>query len=241
MKQHEAVILAMRQNGGYATLGQLYQAVPKIPDCKWGTKTPFATIRRIVQKHKEFFKIRPGLWALTSEKENVLGLFSSQEAQSKEREYSHYFFQGLVAEIGNLKGFQTFVPAQDKNKPYAKQRLGDIATLSKVHEFTYAEVLRKAQTIDVAWFNDRKFPNSFFEIEHSTDIYNSLLKFVELQDFRIKFYIVADSQRQAEFDNKILLNAFAPIKPFVKFWNYDSVLDLHTKVTASNLAEQALL
>ena len=241
MKQHEAVILAMKQNGGYATLGQLYQTAPKIPDCKWGTKTPFATIRRIVQEHDEFFKIRPGLWALTSEKEKVMQLFSGKTTQATQREYSHYFFQGLVAEIGNLKGFQTFIPAQDKNKPYAKKKLGDVTTLSKIYEFTYAEVLRKAQTIDVAWFNSRKYPSSLFEIEHSTDIYNSLLKFVELQDFRTNFYIVADNQRQAEFESKISLNAFVPIKSFVKFWNYDSVLDLHTKVAASNLAEQALL
>lgn len=241
MKQHEAVILAMKQNGGYATFGQLYQIAPKIPGSTWGTKTPFATIRRIVQQHDEFFKIRPGLWALTSEKDKVLRLFGAEGVKTKEREYSHYFYQGLVAEIGNLKGFQTFIPAQDKNKPYAKQKLGDVTTLSKLYEFTYADVLRKAQTIDVSWFNVRKYPNSFFEIEHSTDIYNSLLKFVELQDFRASFYIVADSQRQAEFNSKISLAAFEPIKPIVKFWNYDSVLDLHTKVTASNLVEQVLL
>ena len=240
MKQYEAVILAMKQNGGYATLGQLYQTAPKIPGSTWGTKTPFATIRRIVQEHDEFFKIRSGLWALTSEKEKVLRLFSEEKPHTKEREYSHYFFQGLVTEIGNLKGFQTFVPAQDKNKPYAKQKLGDVATLSKLYEFTYTGVLRKAQTIDVSWFNVRRYPNSFFEVEHSTDIYNSLLKFVELQDFRTNFYIVADSQRQAEFTDKIMLNAFASIKPFVKFWNYDSVLDFHAKAAASNIAEQAL-
>jgi hypothetical protein len=93
----------------------------------------------------------------------------------------------------------------------------------------------------VVWFNVRKYPNSFFEIEHSTDIYNSLLKFVELQDFRTHFYIVADPLRQAEFDNKLSSSAFAPIKSYVKFWNYDSVLDLHAKITASNIAEQALL
>ena len=108
MKQHEAVILAMKQNGGYATFGQLYQAAPKIAGSKWGTKTPFASIRRIVQQHDDFFKIRPGLWALTSEKERVLRLFSGEEAKPKEREYSHYFYQGLVAEIGNLQGFQTY-------------------------------------------------------------------------------------------------------------------------------------
>ncbi len=241
MKQHEAVLLAMKQNGGYATLGQLYQTAPKIPGCAWGTKTPFATIRRIVQVNDEFFKVRPGLWALTSEKEKVLRLFSGETTQPKERDYSHYFFQGLVAEIGNLKGFQTFVPAQDKNRPYANQKLGDVTTLSKLHEFTYAEVLRKAQTIDVSWFNVRKYPNSFFEIEHSTDIYNSLLKFVELQDFRTGFYIVADSQRQAEFNDKMTLSSFASIKPFIKFWNYDSVLDFHAKATASNIAERALI
>jgi hypothetical protein len=241
MKQHEAVIQAMEQSGGYATLGQLYQAVPKISDCNWGTKTPFASIRRIVQTHDEFFKVRPGLWALTSEKEKVMRLFLDEKAPEKEREYSHYFFQGLVVEIGNLKGFQTFVPAQDKNKPFAQQKLGEVATVSHLHEFTYDDVLRKAQTIDVTWFNIRKYPNSFFEIEHSTDIYNSLLKFVEFQDFRVNFYIVADSRRQMEFESKIVLSAFVPIKPFVKFWNYDSVSELHTKISASVLAEKAML
>jgi hypothetical protein len=38
MKQHETVILEMKQNGGYATLGQLYQTAPKLPGSKWGTK-----------------------------------------------------------------------------------------------------------------------------------------------------------------------------------------------------------
>jgi hypothetical protein len=241
LKQHEAVIQAMREIGGYATLGQLYQAVPKIPDCRWETKTPFASIRRIVQTHEEFFKIRAGLWALTSEKEKVLRLFSNEKTPEKEREYSHYFFQGLVVEIGNLKGFETFVPSQDKNKPFAHHKLGDVSTLSNLYEFTYGEVLRKAQTIDVTWFNPRKYPHSFFEIEHSTDIYNSLLKFVEFQDFRISFYIVADNLRRAEFEDKISQSAFAPIKSFVRFWDYDAVSEFHTKISASFLAEQALL
>jgi hypothetical protein len=241
MKQFEAVIQVMKEIGGYATLGQLYQAVPKISDCKWETKTPFASIRRIVQTHEEFFKIRPGLWALTSEKQKVLRLFSDEKVPEKEREYSHYFFQGLVVEIGNLKGFQTFIPSQDKNKPFAKQTLGEVSTISKLYEFTYGEVLRKAQTIDVTWFNSRKYPNSFFEIEHSTDIYNSLLKFVEFQDFRISFYIVADNLRWTEFENKISQTAFVSIKPFVKFWDYDAVSELHTKISASVLAEQAML
>ena len=241
MKQHEAVILAMKQNGGYATLGQLYQTAPKISGSKWGTKTPFASIRRIVQQHDEFFKIRPGLWALTSEKDKVLRLFAGEGTKPKEREYYHYFYQGLVAEIGNLQGFQTYVPLQDRNKPFAEQKLGNVTTVRDFYEFTYPDVLRRAKTIDVTWFNDRKFPSSVFEIEHSTDIQNSLLKFVELQDFKTKFYIVADEKRKAEFDNKISFYAFSAIKPYVKFWDYDSVLDIHAKVAASNLAVKEAL
>lgn len=49
MKQHEAVIKVMEENGGYATLGHLNQNVFILKDCEWKTKTPFASIRRIVQ------------------------------------------------------------------------------------------------------------------------------------------------------------------------------------------------
>lgn len=242
MKQHEAVILAMKQNGGYATFGQLYQTAPKVPGSDWsGTKNPFANIRRIVQKREEFFKIRPGLWALTSEKERVLQIFSDENAQAKEREYSHYFFQGLIVEIGNYKGFRTFVPNQDKNKPFAQKKLGDVSTLPVMYDFTYENVVGRARTIDVAWLNSRKYPDSFFEVEHSTDIYNSLIKFVELQDFRAKFYIVADKRRKLEFKNKIEQAAFSSIKDLVTFWDYDFISQLHNKVSELAVLEQALL
>lgn len=241
MKQHEAVIIAMKQNGGYATFGQLYQSAPKVPGSTWGTKTPFASIRRIVQTHDEFFKIRPGLWGLTAEKEKVMSLFVDQSAPEKQREYSHYFFQGLVVELGNFKGFRTFVPAQDKNRPYSQKTLGDISTLPKLYDFTYENVVSRAKTIDVAWLNERKYPDSFFEIEHSTDIYNSLIKFVELQDFRAKFYIVADARRKAEFENKLSQTAFSSIKTLVRFLDYDAVSVLHAKVSESVIAQQALL
>ena len=35
MKQHEAVIEAMKREGGYATLARLYQVVPAITECEW--------------------------------------------------------------------------------------------------------------------------------------------------------------------------------------------------------------
>ena len=66
MKQYEQVIAVMEENGGWATLGFLYH---KVDTSEWKTKTPFATIRRIVQDERFFFKIKAGLWALKSHKE----------------------------------------------------------------------------------------------------------------------------------------------------------------------------
>jgi hypothetical protein len=46
-------------------------------------------------------------------------------------------------------------------------------------------------------------PNHFYEVEHSTDIQNSLLKFAELQDFNSRFTIVADIVRKREYEAKL--------------------------------------
>lgn len=244
MKQHEAVVQAMRQNGGYATLGHLYQTVLKIPSCHWGTKTPFASIRRIVQQHPDlFFKVRPGLWALTSERQRILQQFAVTEdaSPSKVEEFNHTYYQGLIVEIGNLRHYQTFVPNQDKNKPFLSHKLADVSTLQHFYEFTYDHLLKRARTVDVTWFNERKLPNGFFEVEHSTDIQNSLLKFLEFQDFRIRFCIVADAARRAEFEAKLAYSAFAPIRSEVKFLDYETLSELHSKISASAALEDTAL
>ncbi len=233
MKQHEAVIRVMEESGGYATLGRLNQNVLKIEGCEWNTKTPFASIRRIVQDERFFFKIRPGLWALKTYKDKLPPeIFPTKDQpKAKQEEYSHTYYQGLLVELGNFKKFKTFVPNQDKNKVYLGKKLSEITTISEIYKFSYDRMVQKAKTIDVAWFNERDMPASLFEIEHSTDIQNSLLKFVELQDFYANFCIVANEVRKKEFQAKLSLEAFKPINKRVGFWNYDDVAELHTKTS----------
>lgn len=233
MKQYEAVKKVMEENGGYATLGFLNQHVLKVEGCKWETKTPFASIRRIVQDDRLFFKIRPGLWALNTYKNKLPQeiLPTKDQPKAKQEEYSHTYYQGLLVELGNFKQFKTFVPNQDKNKLYLGKKLSEITTVPEIYKFSYDRIVQKAKTIDVAWFNERDMPASLFEIEHSTDIQNSLLKFVELQDFYANFCIVASEVRKKEFQAKLSLEAFKPINKRVGFWNYDDVAELHTKTS----------
>ena len=99
MNQREAVVEAMRANGGYATLGHLYKAALQIPGVKWETKTPFKSINRIVQDPRYFFRIRPGLWALLEAKKRL----PPDLAKKPKPESDHTYYQGLLVELGNLR------------------------------------------------------------------------------------------------------------------------------------------
>ena len=242
MKQHEAVILTLEKLGGVATLGQLNQEVFKIEDCEWKTKTPFASIRRIVQLNKDIYKIKPGLYGLITHKKRneAKGIFeeTAKNKDSKEiSEFNHSYYQGLVLIIGNLKSFQTFLPNQDKNKLFLNEKLGSLSTLDKIPKFSYENLVHRSSTIDVIWFNERVMPHSFFEIEHSTDIQNSLLKFNDLQDFNSRMFIVADKRRKEEFETKRNYAALKDIKSRVEFLNYENLTKQYEQIIESTKLE----
>lgn len=230
MKQHEAVIETLERLGGIATLGKLNQEVFKIKDCQWNTKTPFASIRRIVQERKEIYRIKPGLWALTSHRQELeaRGIVADNEAGATSeaaKEFNHSYYQGILLEIGNCRGMQTFVPEQDKNKRFAGATLKEVRSLDALPVFSYPELVHRSASIDVIWFNERKMPSHFFEVEHSTDIQNSLLKFFDLQDFYCRMYIVADKRRKEEYERKIHYQAFKPLveNNRVQFLDYEAL------------------
>jgi len=225
MKQHDAVIQALEQLGGQSTLANLYVETMKIKDCEWKTKTPFASIRRIVQTRPEIFRIRPGLWALRSWQKK-LGLMEGEGShESKEMvQNSHTYYQGLLVTIGNFRGHQTFVPNQDKNRLFINKPLANIRTLQELPAFSYQFIVRKSESVDVIWFNERQMPHSLFEVEHSTDIHNSLIKFVDLQDFNSRMVIVADENRMREYESKRDKTVFKEIKNRVKFLGYNSLV-----------------
>lgn len=228
MKQNEAVILTLEKLGGVATLGQLNQEVFKITECNWKTKTPFASIRRIVQLDKNIYKIKPGLYGLLSHKNSLeqkgIILETDNNKDTKEFiEFNHSYYQGLLLIVGKLKGLKTFVPNQDKNRMFLNQKLGDLRTINELPSYTYPKIVQRSSTIDVIWFNERELPHSFFEVEHSADFQNSLLKFNDLQDFYSRMVIVADEKNKNAFQNKIDFSSFKDLKKRVSFLNYEAL------------------
>lgn len=219
--QTQQVIDTLRKTGGYATLGDLYHLV----DTKsWATKTPNESIRRIVQQSDEIFKIQPGLWALEECREMVMRKFDieAKEEKSVER-FTHGYYQGLIIEIGNMRHYTTYVPAQDQNRKFLEKPLKDICSTIHIPEFSYEKLTGRAKTVDVIWFNERKMPNSFFEVEHTTDIQNSIIKFCDLQDFHSCFFIVAPQNRKKQYEKVMSRTAFKDIKDRVKFRSYENI------------------
>ena len=230
LSQEEQVIAAMEKDGGFATFKRLNEI---IDFSSWKTKTPEASVRRIVQVSDQIFRIRPGLWALKKFQKDVLRLFDLQIGNAKsEEKFSHGYYQGLLVEIGKYNSQTTYVPAQDKNRLFIGKKLAEITDTTDLPHFTYDDILRKAKTVDVIWFNERKMPSHFFEVEHTTDIKNSLSKFYELQDLFAKFVIVAAQTRKEEFLDKLNASIFKSIQERVLFWNYENVVKQHEGLKA---------
>lgn len=226
--QAQQVVECLRREGGFATFKRLYEL---IDFSSWKTKTPEATIRRIVQISNDFFRVRPGLWALEEAREEVLRRFDLKigDRQSEER-FTHGYYQGLLVEIGKYQHHTTFIPAQDKHRLFLGKPLEEVSDMVALPPFTYESLMRKARTVDVIWFNERQMPSDFYEVEHTTDIKNSLSKFYELQDFFACFHIVADVSRKAEFEDKLSASIFAPIQKRVSFITYEQVSTMHTSL-----------
>lgn len=232
MKQYEAVIETLERLGGVATLGDLNKEVFKIKDCEWKTKTPFASICRIVQQTKGIYKIKPGLYGLETYKKQIenRGIIAETDKNKDSDDvkmFNHTYYQGILLIIGKCHNMQTFVPHQDKNKKfYDGKKLQELSTLDEQPHYSYPQIIKRSSTIDTIWFNERNMPHSFFEVEHSTDIQNSLLKFHDLQDFYARMAIVADIKRKQEFENKMKFHAFDELRrnKRVSFLSYDALI-----------------
>lgn len=226
MKQHEAVIETMEKLDGIATLGQLYQEVLKGDNFAYETKTPHATIRRIVQTRPEIYKIKPGLYGLGSyqkrlEDQGIVVETPKNKGSKQVEVFNHTYYQGILLLHGNILGLSTFAPHQDKNQQFLKQKLSDVRSLQSLPQYSHPNIVQRSSTIDTIWFNERQMPHTFFEVEASTEFINSFGKYVDLQDFYVEMVIVAPESRRKEYESKLQSSQFDAIRKRIRFQTYE--------------------
>lgn len=229
----EVIEKAIIELGYIATLKQIYDVAPKYK--KFTGLTPHKTINERVQRDDNFVKLKAGLYGLKNHLDKLPDEYNPNVKKTKEEEniITHSYIQGMLIEIGNLNGFKTFSP--DKSGLFVNKRLGEIITQPDIPKFTFESILQSSKYIDVIWFNERQFPNSIFEVENSTNFRNSLVKFVELQDFVTTMTLIApkETSKTNKFNQEIEKSAFASIKNRVKFYDYEYIEKLYNHQIAS--------
>ncbi|MBA7471712.1 hypothetical protein ES707_07021 [subsurface metagenome] len=220
----QAIEQIILDNGYLASLQHIYKEFPKYRALTG--KTPLKTIQERVQRDPRFTRIGLGIYALTDYLDK---LPTSPKPQNKEqeKEQTHYSIQGMLLEIGNMEGFDTYSP--NKNAIFDNKPLLQIMTLSEFPNFTYPNIVQSVRFIDVLWFNNRGFPKFTFEVEITPQFRNSLLKFSELSDFYTKFYVIAEAENQAKYHREISRSVFRGIKERCLFKTCDQVRDMYLK------------
>ncbi|MCX6024454.1 MAG: hypothetical protein NTZ05_22535, partial [Chloroflexi bacterium] len=115
---------------------------------------------------------------------------------------SHSQVQTLLGSIGTTKGYDIWVPVNDRGrldwaitKPYECRN---------VLPYGFDSVKSILQEIDVIWFKrGSSEPQALFEVEHSTTIYSGLLRFNDIHltvpNLHPRYSIVADDVRRVLF------------------------------------------
>jgi hypothetical protein len=132
----------MEQNGGFATLGYLYENVPKIHGVSWQSKTPFASIRRIVQDKHYFLRRFP---SYISEVEHTTGF---RNALLKFLELQDFNINMYVVSSDNRQReftskfeFEAFKPLKERTK------FINYVQLSQWHSRAYELMLKERDVL----------------------------------------------------------------------------------------------
>jgi len=217
----EAIEQVMLKNSYFATLKLLHAEAPKLKS--FYGKTPHKTINERVQRDDRFTRIAPGVWALSNSLDKLPEHLNPKVERPEEdrQKITHSLLQGMLIEIGNIQGYKTYTP--DKNSLFLMQKLCELTSLQEIPKFSYDHIIKSAKYIDVIWFNSRLFPSNVIEVEHSTNFKNSLIKFVELQDFQTRMMITAPQNRSERYRDEINKAAFTNISKRVNFISYEKL------------------
>lgn len=221
----EAIRQIMLKNGNFASLKQIYNEIWQYKDkSKIVGKTPNNTIQERVQRSDKFFRLGLGIYGLSEFKDKILIKQEKPKTEQEKTERKHSQIQGMLIEIGNLRGFDTYT--NDKSWIFDGKNLGNLISLKSIPPFTYEKIISKSASFcDVIWFGGDEFlfPTRICEVEHSTDFRDAFVKFKELEFFNTEFYCISDEKRRNKFENEISKKAFESIRNRVKFQSYDDI------------------
>lgn len=238
MTKVEAIAKVMEDNGGTATLCQIYDNITKYYPTAKDSKDWEAGLRgvlyREIRNNKRFKKIGLSIYALVDYKQE-------KKPKTSDKVRMHSYIEGICLELGQFNNFDTY--SADPSALYRdNMHLKDFMSVQSIPPFSYDEILQEVKRIDVVWFNNRglAFPQKVFEVVDSISTLDGAFnRSLQLNYFRTEFYIVAPEKHHAKFDQTIHLERYSPYMERFKFINYDDIMDYYdSESKATRLAKK---
>ncbi|MGD0091039.1 MAG: hypothetical protein ABSE73_14065 [Planctomycetota bacterium] len=148
---------------------------------------------------------------------------------------SHSQVQTLLGGIGTSKGFDIWIPPNDRAKLDWNLTSAFRPATSLPSALTTVRDI--AAEVDVIWI-DRGggTPAAFYEVEHSTPIYSGLLRFNDvhlmLPNLALRFGIVSNDDRRALFVRQLERPTFkaSGLREICTFFEYGNVFGWHQRI-----------
>ena len=148
---------------------------------------------------------------------------------------SHSQVQTLLGAIGSHKGFDVWVPINDRSK--LDWSFADTYQTNNILPPNLEQIVRIVEGVDVIWIErGAGIAKAFFEVEHSTSIYSGLLRFNDihlvLPNLRTRFSVVSNDDRRSLFVRQLNRPTFkiSGLSEICTFLEYGNVFMWHNRI-----------
>jgi len=215
--------------GGEATLKAITAGVrdhPLRPD----TPTWQATIRRVVRQYKVFepFKTHDGLAAY-----RLVPVPEPRLATPNESDDPHGEQQGMLLQLGQVFGYETFTNSTDKTiRKMGGAPISAFATIRNDAESLQGLPVARIRDSDVIWMAEDVeglYPRYAFEVEESTRVKSGLLRLLKIpQRYRALLYVIGRGDKEASLFERYMRDApFHQYADRIQFRQYGEVSRLY--------------
>jgi hypothetical protein len=153
----------------------------------------------------------------------------------------HWDAIAMLAQVGKLLGYDVYVADPSRRSAKFGVKLGKLADLQQVPRFTLDRYLDTISFVDVIWFQE-EFPAYCFEVEHSTNVTQGLLRLYQIRRFTdARFLIVAPAKVEQRFRSEANKDPFHQIKDRYTFKSYDDLTAFFQSAKAYHSQKEVFL
>lgn len=228
----DVVANALRELGGQGHLSQINQKLENHP--KVATNPTWRdTIRRVVRQYKIFQPVLPERSGVYRLLEIVQPQPESQSLDSLNVEINHGIAQGMLVTLGNIYGYETFVPTHDQTtRNFQHTKLKDLVSLKSCDDIFQGPNLSKVREIDVMWFSEDDyglFPIYAFEVEHTTKVKSGLDRLLKIpRRYAVRLFVVGPGEEERGlFDRYVNQTPFRSHRDRFNFRFYNQVESIY--------------